>query len=78
MARIKLASWHAGRRPGDVVEVPDGEVPGLRRDGRVAEVVSDEPKAVAVTPPGGSAAEPALTEQPDEPVKPRRRGKGDG
>ncbi|MEU4967777.1 hypothetical protein [Streptomyces smyrnaeus] len=76
MARIKLAAWHAGRRPGDVVEVPDGEVPGLRRDGRVAEVVSDEPKAVADAPADGPAAERG--EGLAEAAKPRRRGKSAG
>ncbi|GAA2629598.1 hypothetical protein [Streptomyces axinellae] len=72
MARIKLAAWHAGRAPGEVVEVPDGDVPGLRRDGRVGEVVADEPEAVAVTPVDGPPTEPA---PPVEAPLPRRRGK---
>ena len=75
MARIKLATWHAGRAPGEVVEVPDGDVPGLWRDGRVAEVVPDESEAVADAPVDGPSAEPAPPAEPVEAPLPRRRGK---
>jgi len=63
MTHIRLANWLNGRAPGEVVEVPDGELPALRRDGRVAEVVEQPTPAVVVEPE--SAA--------DEPEKPPRR-----
>lgn len=76
MARIRLATWHGRHAPGEVIEVPDGQVPGLRRDGRVAEVVADEPQAVADTPVDRPAAEPSpLVDEPVEAPLARRRGK---
>ncbi|WP_326806646.1 hypothetical protein OHB04_02320 [Streptomyces sp. NBC_01775] len=76
MARIRLATWHGGHAPGEVVEVPDDQVPGLRRDGRVAEVVADEPQAVADAPVDGPATEPVPpVDEPVEAPLPRRRGK---
>lgn len=68
MARIRLATWHGAHAPGSVVEVPDDQVPGLRRDGRVAEVVADEPPPAPVPPEAESPTEPA----------PRRRRKDTG
>jgi len=39
MPRIRLAHWHDGHLPGDVIEVGVEQLRGLQRDGRVAEVL---------------------------------------
>ncbi|URN11369.1 hypothetical protein LUW77_03505 [Streptomyces radiopugnans] len=74
MARIRLAHWHGGHRPGDEIDVADDEVAGLVRDGRVAEVVTapSEPLAAAQTE---TAQEPA--EQPAPSSSKRSSRKGD-
>lgn len=49
MPRIKLAFWHAGRAPGEEVDVCDTDLAALQRDGRVAAVL--EPPATAAPAP---------------------------
>lgn len=56
MPRIKLAFWHGDHNPGDELDVNDEELAGLRRDGRVAEVLNSEPPA----PTGDKPAETAV------------------
>jgi hypothetical protein len=79
--RVRLANWHGRIAPGSVVEVPDDEVPGMRRDGRIAEVLPEEQHApaVAVPAPPVETPEPPLTEglpaaEPEQ-GRARRRGK---
>lgn len=61
MHHITLAHWHAGRAPGEQLDVSDEELAQLKRDGRVA-VVHDEQPA-----PDPAPAEPAPQDQPAEP-----------
>lgn len=63
MARIRLAHWHDGHNPGDEVDVPDDELPGLVRDGRVAEILDGRllPPAVATAVNATGEPEPVLT-----------------
>lgn len=77
MARIKLAHWYGGHKPGDEIEVADEEMPGLVRDGRVAKVVKapKEPVAAAQTETAqASVVEPATTEQPGSSKRSPRKG----
>lgn len=39
MPRIRLSNWYGDKAPGDEIDVDDATLKGLRRDGRVAEVV---------------------------------------
>jgi hypothetical protein len=57
MPRIKLAHWLGSRRPGDEIDVSDGEAAALARDGRVAEVVAP-PAALMPEPAREAPAEP--------------------
>ena len=82
MARVRLANWWGGHAPGEVVEVGDGEVAGLRRDGRIAEVlpVGEPAPAIAVSSPPEPPAEQIVSIEggAEEPrPKPRRRSKSD-
>jgi len=51
MPRIRLAHWHDGHLPGDVIEVDPERLRGLQRDGRVAAVLPDV-EAVTMADPG--------------------------
>jgi hypothetical protein len=75
MPRIRLAFWHDGHAPGDEVDVDDGTLRALRRDGRVAEVLPDKPAFAegGVLPPGLTAASNSSGEP--EAVSPPRRGR---
>lgn len=84
MARVRLAHWHKGGRPGSVVEVSDEEVHGLLHDGRVAEVVGDQGEsapATAVSAPSKSPADSRSSREQHEKLaevaKPRRRVRSD-
>ncbi|MFJ2515621.1 hypothetical protein ACIPEL_36390 [Streptomyces griseoviridis] len=55
MPRIVLAHWHGGAPPGAQIDVDDGALAALRRDGLIAAVV-DAPPAAPETTDG--AAEP--------------------
>lgn len=59
MPRIKLAFWHGDHQPGDEVDVTDDELAGLRRDGRVAEVLTSEPPAPADDKPAETTTDGA-------------------
>lgn len=64
MARIRLAHWHDGHNPGDEIDVPDDDLPGLLRDGRVAEVLSGEgalPLGLSTEVNSSGEPEPVLT-----------------
>ena len=77
MARIRLAHWHDGHKPGDEITVADEQVAGLVRDGRVAEVLKapTEPVAAVQTEAAQeTAAEPATTEQPASSKRSPRKG----
>lgn len=83
MARVRLANWFRGSAPGAVVDVADGEVPGLLHDGRVAEVLGDERSATPAVPASSeSPAEPAQSEEqqegPAQAAKTRRRKSDEG
>lgn len=41
MPRIRLAHWHDGHAPGDVIDVDEDTCRALRRDGRVNEVLPE-------------------------------------
>lgn len=84
MPRIILSAWHGGRPPGTELEVDDAQLAALRRDGRVAAVVEDQPDpAPAPAPVPDALPEPADDTPPvpepgpesgsDGPVKPGRR-----
>lgn len=72
MPRIRLAFWHDGHAPGDEIDVTDGDLPALQRDGRVAHVLAaEEPVAAqqssaqpetAVAPESSPETEPAKAE----------------
>ncbi|MFE9684182.1 hypothetical protein [Streptomyces sp. NPDC006285] len=51
MPRITLAHWHAGRAPGEDIDVDDEELKQLRRDGRVAAVHDEQPEPEAAPEP---------------------------
>lgn len=44
MPRIRLAHWHDGHAPGDVITVDDDTARALQQDGRVNAVLPDEPE----------------------------------
>lgn len=76
--RVRLANWYKGSPPGAVVDVAADEVQGLRRDGRVAEVLGDEP-SVDASDSTAVTVDPRLEEGPPEAEPPKsRRRKGDG
>jgi hypothetical protein len=70
MPKIALAYWHGGHAPGDEIDVTDAELKALRRDGRVAAVLSSQDVRPASVPPVPAAPvqAPALaspeTEEP--------------
>lgn len=71
MPRIKLAFWHGDHKPGDELDVSDDELAGLRRDGRVAEVLAPEPPAPADDKPAektvdGAQPGPEVSSAPAE------------
>lgn len=85
MAHVRLASWHGAHAPGEVIEVPDDQVQGLRYDGRISEVVGQQVAASAADTSeandDAAESEPVLTEQQHERLgaaAKRRRGKSDG
>ena len=80
MARVRLANWFRGQAPGSVVDVAADEVQGLRRDGRVAEVLDDEPApATDASDSTVLTVDPRLEEGPPVAESPKsRRRKGDG
>lgn len=78
--RVRLANWFRGQAPGSVVDVAPDEVPGLRRDGRVAEVLGDESApSVDASDSTVVTVDPQLEEglPVAESPKARRRGKSD-
>lgn len=82
MAHVRLANWHGDAAPGDVIEVPDDQVQGLRYDGRISEVVDEsdvqspaETEPVNVSTESESAPTAEQSEKLAEPR--RRRGKSD-
>jgi hypothetical protein len=72
MARIRLAHWHDGKAPGDEVDVPDGDLKALVRDGRVAEVLEGDSQA------GPAPQAPADAPQPDAAVETSESSEGGG
>ncbi|MDX3455042.1 hypothetical protein PV396_24395 [Streptomyces sp. ME02-8801-2C] len=60
MPRVILAHWHAGRAPGDELDVTDEELADLRRDGRISEVL-DGP---------GAQPEPSSAPEPEDQAAP--------
>lgn len=64
MPRIKLAAWYGDQAPGDIVEVDDGALKAMRRDGLVADVLAPEP--VGALPP--APVEEAAADSGPEPV----------
>ncbi|MET9729688.1 hypothetical protein ABZZ79_03175 [Streptomyces sp. NPDC006458] len=75
MPRIQLAHWHGQHQPGDEIDVTAEELVALRRDGRVAQVVTDPPQAAAAadpvpdTTPAEAVEEPA----PEPPARSSRK-----
>jgi len=68
MPRIKLAFWHGDKRPGEEIDVTDEDLAALRRDGRVATVLTAPPLSA-----DEAAAENATDDaqaSPEEPVAP--------
>jgi ABC-type glycerol-3-phosphate transport system substrate-binding protein len=63
MPRIRLAHWHDGHAPGDVITVDDEALRALARDGRVNELLPDEPEP-APEPLPEAAPEPVAEEPP--------------
>ena len=67
MAWVRLSNWMGGHAPGEVVEVADGDVKGLIRDGRVADVLpsrrdgGDGPEVPDSAPAEPVADTPALS-----------------
>jgi hypothetical protein len=75
MPRIRLAHWHDGHAPGDVVDVDGDLLPALVRDGRVNEVLSGEPEFASsgALPVGLSAATNETGEAETVAAPPKRR-----
>lgn len=75
MPRIRLAHWHGGHAPGDVITVDDDTLRALQRDGRVNEVLPDEPEFAegGVLPPGMSLEYNAIGEPEAVEAPPKRR-----
>ncbi|WP_326728967.1 hypothetical protein [Streptomyces phaeochromogenes] len=76
MPRITLAHWHAGRAPGEDIDVSVDELAQLRRDGRVAAVLDEQPApdpAPAEVEPEHQAAEPEPVPEQEEAAPPSRR-----
>lgn len=70
MPRIRLAFWHDGHAPGEEIDVADDDLPALRRDGRVAQVLDTEEPTPAQQPPVQSETAAAPEPSPEsEPVK---------
>lgn len=68
--RVRLANWFRGQPPGAVVVVAADEVSGLRRDGRIAEVLGED------TPSSPESPEQIVSIDGGEESRPsRRRGK---
>lgn len=67
MPRIRLAHWHDGHAPGDVITVDDDTARALQRDGRVNAVLPDVPE-----PQPEPVVEP-MSEPPAEEPAPKRR-----
>lgn len=75
MPRIRLAFWHDGHAPGEEIDVAEADLPALRRDGRVADVLTAEGPAAAqqpsaqpetaVSPESSPETEPAKTAAPE-------------
>ena len=68
MPRITLAHWHAGRAPGEELDVSDEELAQLRRDGRVAAVHDEQPTPGPDPVPAEPEPEPEHQEGEAEPV----------
>lgn len=74
MARIRLAHWHGGHAPGDVIDVDAETLRALQRDGRVNEVLPEPEFAEGGVLPSGlseavnDSGEPEAVEAP-----PKRR-----
>ncbi|MEU0200931.1 MULTISPECIES: hypothetical protein [unclassified Streptomyces] len=50
MPRIKLANWYGDNAPGDELDVDDGMVKRLHRDGLVAEVIKQSAPDLQAAP----------------------------
>lgn len=79
MPRVILAHWHAGRAPGDELDVTDEELADLRRDGRIADVLDGrgaqpEPSSTAASE-DQVAAEPETQAAEAEPTGPAPAGR---
>jgi len=64
MPRIKLAFWHGDKKPGEEIDVTGEDLAALRRDGRVATVLTapapsaDEGAADSARAPSEAPAAP--------------------
>lgn len=72
MPRIRLAHWHDGHLPGDVIDVDPEQLRGMQRDGRVAEVLGYDEGGV-LTP--GMVEAVATADAPEPVVVPPKRAR---